>query len=145
LLIRIKKKFVRRRIFFTSFVTYVINRNITNFNVAMTTSTNNWKKQKSIDIIHVLTIRKHVKKNFHLWTSIIFMISTNNKWMFALIDNDFNQNFIDQRLAYKWRLRLNENLSTNSQIMNDTFLRVFRSHFLKFSSKKDDEKIFKIK
>jgi hypothetical protein len=103
------------------------------------------KKQKSIDIIHVLTIRKRVKENFHLWASMIFVISTNNERMFALIDNDFNQNFIDQRLAYEWRLRSDENSSTNSQTMNDTFLRVFRSHFLKFSSKEDDERIFKIK
>jgi hypothetical protein len=65
--------------------------------------------------------------------------------MFALIDNDFNQNFIDQRLAYEWRLRSDENSSTDSQTMNDTSLRVFRSHLLKFSSKEDDERIFKIK
>ncbi len=41
-----KKKLVRRRIFFTSFVTHVISQNITNFNVAVTTSTNNRKKTK---------------------------------------------------------------------------------------------------
>jgi hypothetical protein len=35
---------------------------------------------------------------------MIFVISTNNVRMFALIDSDFNQNFIDQRLAYEWRL-----------------------------------------
>jgi hypothetical protein len=103
------------------------------------------KKQRSIDIIHVLTIRKHVKKKFHLWTSMIFVISTNNVRMFVLIDSDFNQNFIDQRFAYKWRLRSNENSSTNSQTMNDTSLRVFKSHLLEFSSKEDDERIFKIK
>jgi hypothetical protein len=103
------------------------------------------KKQKSIDIIHVLTIRKRVKKNFHLWALMIFVISTNNKRMFALIDNNFNQNFIDQRFAYKWRLRLKKNSSTNSQTMNDTFLRVFRSHFLEFSSEENDERIFKMK
>jgi hypothetical protein len=76
---------------------------------------------------------------------MIFVISTNNELMLALIDNDFNQNFIDQRLAYEWRLRSDENSSTNSQTMNETFLRVFRSHFLEFNSKKNDEKIFKIK
>jgi hypothetical protein len=103
------------------------------------------KKQKSIDIIHVLTIRKRVKENSHLWASMIFVISTNNERMFALIDNDFNQNFIDQRFAYEWRLRSDENSSTNSQTMNDTFLRVFRSHFLKFNSEENDERIFKIK
>ncbi len=65
--------------------------------------------------------------------------------MFALIDNDFNQKFIDQRFAYKWRLNLNENSSTNSQTMNYTSLRVFRSHLLKFNLKDDDERIFKIK
>jgi hypothetical protein len=93
----------------------------------------------------VLTIRKRVKENFHLWTSMIFVISTNNEQMLALIDSDFNQNFIDQRLAYEWRLRSDENSSTDSQIVNDTFLRVFRSHLLKFSSKEDDERVFKIK
>jgi hypothetical protein len=62
--------------------------------------------------------------------------------MFALIDSDFNQNFIDQRFAYKWRLKSNENLSTNSQTMNNTFLRVFRSHLLEFSSKKKRRKNF---
>jgi hypothetical protein len=103
------------------------------------------KRQKSIDIIHVLTIRKRVKENFHLWASMIFVISTNNERIFALIDNDFNQNFIDQRFAYEWRLRSNEKSSTNSQTMNDTFLRVFRFHLLKFSSKENDERIFKIK
>jgi hypothetical protein len=65
--------------------------------------------------------------------------------MFALIDNDFNQNFIDQRFAYEWYLKSEENSSTNSQIMNDTFLRVFRFHFLEFNLKENDEKIFKIK
>ncbi len=93
----------------------------------------------------MLTIRKRVKENFHLWTSMIFVISTNNEQMLALIDSDFNQNFIDQRLAYEWRLRSDENSSTDSQIVNDTFLRVFRSHLLKFSSKEDDERVFKIK
>jgi hypothetical protein len=93
----------------------------------------------------VLTIRKRMRENFHLWTSMIFVISTNNEQMLALIDSDFNQNFIDQRFAYEWRLRSDENSSTNSQTMNDTSLRVFRSHLLKFSSKKDDERIFKIK
>ncbi len=102
------------------------------------------KKQKSIDIIHVLTIRKRVKRNFHLWTLIIFVISANNMRMFALIDSDFNQNFIDQRFAYKWRLNANENSSTNSQTMNETFLKMFKSHFLKFNSKRNDERISKI-
>jgi hypothetical protein len=64
--------------------------------------------------------------------------------MFALIDNDFNQNFIDQRFAYKWRLNANENSSTNSQTMNETFLKMFKSHLLKFSSKENDERISKI-
>jgi hypothetical protein len=103
------------------------------------------KKQKSIDIIHVLTIRKRVKENFHLWTSMIFVISTNNEWVLTLIDNDFNQNFIDQRFAYEWRLKSDENSSTNSQTMNETSLRVFKFHLLEFSSKEDDERIFKIK
>jgi hypothetical protein len=103
------------------------------------------KRQRSIDIIHVLTIRKRVKKNFHLWASMIFVISTNNEQMLALIDNDFNQNFIDQRFAYEWRLKSDENSSTNSQTINDTFLRVFRFHFLKFNSEENDERIFKIK
>ncbi len=93
----------------------------------------------------MLTIRKRVKENFHLWASMIFVISTNNERMLALIDNDFSQNFIDQRLAYEWRLKSNENSSTNSQTVNDTFLRVFRSHFLEFSSEENDERIFKIK
>jgi hypothetical protein len=103
------------------------------------------KRQRSIDIIHVLTTRKCVKENFHLWASMIFVISTNNERMLALIDNDFNQNFIDQRFAYEWRLKSDENSSTNSQTMNDTSLRVFKSHLLEFSSKEDDERIFKIK
>jgi hypothetical protein len=103
------------------------------------------KRQRSIDIIHVLTIRKRVKENFHLWASMIFVTSINNIRMLALIDSDFNQNFINQCLAYEWRLRSDENSSTNSQTMNDTFLRVFRFHLLEFNSKEDDEKIFKIK
>jgi hypothetical protein len=102
------------------------------------------KKQKSIDIIHMLTIRKRVKENSHLWASMIFVISTNNVRMLALIDSDFNQNFIDQRFAYEWCLNSNENSSTNSQIMNETFLKMFKSHLLKFSSKKNDERIAKI-
>jgi hypothetical protein len=102
------------------------------------------KKQRLIDIIHMLTIRKRVKENFHFWASMIFVISTNNVRMLALIDNDFNQNFIDQRFAYKWRLNADENSSINSQTMNETFLKVFKSHFLKFSSKENDEKISKI-
>jgi hypothetical protein len=102
------------------------------------------KRQKSIDIIHMLTTRKRVKKNSHLWTSMIFVISTNNARMLALIDSDFSQNFIDQRLAYEWRLNADENSSTDSQTMNETFLKVFRSHLLKFSSKKNDERISKI-
>jgi hypothetical protein len=102
------------------------------------------KKQKSIDIIHMLTTRKRVKENFYLWASMIFVISINNIQMFALIDNDFNQNFIDQRFAYEWRLKTNENSSSNSQTMNETFLRMFKSHLLKFNSKKNDEKISKI-
>jgi uncharacterized membrane protein SpoIIM required for sporulation len=76
---------------------------------------------------------------------MIFVISTNNVWMLALIDSDFSQNFIDQRFAYEWRLNANENSSTNSQTMNETFLKMFRSHFLKFSLKKNDEKVLKIK
>jgi hypothetical protein len=103
------------------------------------------KKKRSIDIIHVLTTRKRVKRNFYLWASIIFVISANNMRVLALIDNDFNQNFIDQRFAYEWRLNTKENSSTNSQTMNDTFLRVFKSHLLEFSSKENDEKIFKVK
>jgi hypothetical protein len=102
------------------------------------------KKQRSIDIIHMLTTRKRVKENFHLWASMIFVISTNNARMFALIDSDFNQNFIDQRLAYEWRLSADENSSTNSQTVNETSLRMFKSHLLKFSSKKNDERISKI-
>jgi hypothetical protein len=90
-------------------------------------------------------IRKRVKENSHLWASMIFVISTNNERMLALIDSDSNQNFIDQRFAYEWRLRSDENSSTNSQTMNDTSLRVFRSHLLEFSSEEDDERIFKIK
>jgi hypothetical protein len=92
----------------------------------------------------MLTIRKRVKKNSHLWASMIFVISTNNVRMLALIDNDFNQNFIDQRFAYEWRLNANENSSINSQTVNETFLKVFKSHLLKFSSKKNDERISKI-
>ncbi len=103
------------------------------------------KRQRSIDIIHVLTIRKRVKENSHLWASMIFVISTNNERMLTLIDSDSNQNFIDQRLAYEWRLRSDENSSTDSQTMNETSLRVFRSHLLEFSSEEDDERIFKIK
>jgi hypothetical protein len=102
------------------------------------------KKQKSIDIIHMLMIRKRVKENFHLWASMIFVISTNNVRMLALIDNDFNQNFIDQSFAYEWRLNADENSSINSQTMNETFLRMFKSHLLKFNSKENDEKISKI-
>jgi hypothetical protein len=92
----------------------------------------------------MLTIRKRVKENFHLWTSMIFVISTNNARMLALIDSDFNQNFIDQRFAYEWRLNSDENSSTNSQTVNETFLRVCKSHFLKFNSKENDERISKI-
>jgi hypothetical protein len=103
------------------------------------------KRQRSIDIIHVLTIRKRMKENSHLWASMIFVISTNNERMLALIDNDFNQNFIDQRFAYEWRLRSNENSSIDLQTMNDTFLRVFRFHLLEFNSEENDERIFKIK
>jgi hypothetical protein len=75
---------------------------------------------------------------------MIFVISANNIRVLALIDSDFSQNFIDQRLAYEWRLSADENSSTNSQIMNETFLKMFKSHFLKFSSKKNDERISKI-
>jgi hypothetical protein len=92
----------------------------------------------------MLTIRKRVKENFHLWALMIFVISKNNIRMLALIDSDFNQNFIDQRFAYEWCLNADENSSTNSEIVNETFLRVFKSHFLKFSSKENDEKISKI-
>jgi hypothetical protein len=92
----------------------------------------------------MLTIRKRVKENSHLWASMIFVISTNNVRMFALIDSDFSQNFIDQRFAYEWRLSADENSSTNSQTVNETSLRMFKSHFLKFNSKEDDEKISKI-
>jgi hypothetical protein len=102
------------------------------------------KRQRSIDIIHMLTIRKRVKKKFYLWASMIFVISTNNVRMLALIDSDFSQNFIDQRFAYEWRLNADENSSTNSQTMNEKFLKVFKSHLLKFSSKKNDERISKI-
>jgi hypothetical protein len=102
------------------------------------------KRQKSIDIVHVLTIRKRVKRKSHLWTSMIFVISTDNMRVLALIDSDFNQNFIDQRLAYEWRLNADENSSTNSQTMNETSLRMFKSHLLKFNSKKNDERISKI-
>jgi hypothetical protein len=102
------------------------------------------KRQRSIDIIHMLTTRKRVKENFHLWTSMIFVISTNNVRMLALIDSDFSQNFIDQRLAYEWRLSLDENSSTNSQTVNETFLRMFKSHLLKFNSKENDERVVKI-
>ncbi len=102
------------------------------------------KRQRSIDIIHVLSIRKRVKRNFHLWASMIFVISTNNMRVLALIDSDFNQNFIDQRFAYEWRLSADENSSTNSQTMNETFLKMFKSHFLKFNSKRNDERILKI-
>jgi hypothetical protein len=76
---------------------------------------------------------------------MIFVISTNNVRILALIDNDFNQNFIDQRFAYEWRLNSNENSSTNSKTMNETFLKMFKSHFLKFNSKENDERISKIK
>jgi hypothetical protein len=65
--------------------------------------------------------------------------------MFALINNDFNQNFNDQRFAYEWHFKLVENSSTKSQTMNKTFLRIFKSHLLKFNSKKNDKNIFKIK
>jgi hypothetical protein len=75
---------------------------------------------------------------------MIFVISTNNVRMLALIDNDFNQNFIDQRFAYEWRLNADENSSTNLQTVNETFLKMFKSHFLKFSSKENDERILKI-
>jgi hypothetical protein len=75
---------------------------------------------------------------------MIFVISINNIRMFALIDSDFNQNFIDQRFAYEWRLNADENSSTSSQIVNETFLKMFKSHLLKFSSKKNDERISKI-
>ncbi len=92
----------------------------------------------------MLTIRKRVKENSHLWASMIFVISTNNVRMLALIDSDFNQNFIDQRLSYEWRLSADENSSTDSQTMNETFLRVFKSHLLKFNSEKNDERILKI-
>ncbi len=102
------------------------------------------KRQRSIDIVHMLTIRKRVKENSHLWTSMIFVISTNNVRMLALIDSDFSQNFIDQRLAYEWRLSADENSSTDSQTVNEIFLRVFRSHLLKFSSKRNDERVSKI-
>jgi hypothetical protein len=40
----------------------------------------------------------------------------------------------------KWKL-----FNKFSQTMNDIFLRVFKSHFLKFNSKENDERIFKIK
>ncbi len=92
----------------------------------------------------MLTTRKCVKKNFYLWALMIFVISADNMCVLALIDSDFNQNFIDQRFAYEWRLNANENSSTNSQTMNETFLKMFKSHFLKFNSKKNDEKVSKI-
>jgi hypothetical protein len=75
---------------------------------------------------------------------MIFVISTNNMRVLALIDNDFSQNFIDQRLVYEWRLSADENSSTDSQTMNETFLKMFKSHSLKFNLKKNDERISKI-
>jgi hypothetical protein len=102
------------------------------------------KRQRSIDIVHMLTIRKRVKENSHLWTSMIFVISTNNVRMLALIDSDSSQNFIDQRFAYEWRLNAEKNSSTDSQTMNETFLKMFKSHLLEFNSKKNDERISKI-
>jgi hypothetical protein len=110
----------------------------------MTTSTNRRKKTEIDRHNSHVDDSKMREKSFHLWTSMIFVISTNNVRMLALIDNDFNQNFIDQRLAYEWRLSADENSSTNSQTMNETFLKMFKFHFLKFSSKKNDEKILKI-
>ncbi len=45
-MIRIKTRFVRRRIYFTLFITHVISRNIINLNVAVTTSISNREKTK---------------------------------------------------------------------------------------------------
>jgi hypothetical protein len=74
---------------------------------------------------------------------MIFVISTNNVRMFALIDNDFNQNSIDQRFAYEWRLNADENSSTNSQTVNETFLKVFKSHFFKIQLERKQRKNLK--
>jgi hypothetical protein len=102
------------------------------------------KKSRSIDIIHVLTIRKRQKEFSHLWTSMKFDTSTDKKKIVALIDCDFNQNFIDQRFAYKWRLSVDAKSSTNLKTINETSLRVFRSYSLNFISVEDDEKVARI-
>ena len=69
-----------------------------------------------------------------------FEIFTNKKKIIALIDNDFSQNFIDQRLAYDWQLKVDVNSSTKFKIVNDTSLRMFRSYFFDFISVENDEK-----
>jgi hypothetical protein len=104
----------------------------------------NEKRSKSINIIHVLTTRKRQKKFSHLWTSMKFDTSTNKKKIVALIDCDFSQNFIKQRLAYEWRLRIDEESSTEFKTIDDTSLRMFRSYLLDFISIEDDEKIARI-
>ncbi len=75
---------------------------------------------------------------------IKFDTSTNKKKIVALINCDFNQNFIDQRLAYKWRLSVDAELSTNFKTIDDTLLRMFRTYFLDFISIEHDEKIAKV-
>ncbi len=104
----------------------------------------NEKRSRSINIIHVLTTRKRQKKFSHLWTLMKFDTSTNKKKIVALIDCDFSQNFIDQRLAYEWRLSVNAESSTDFKTINETLLRVFRSYSLDFISIEDDEKIARI-
>jgi hypothetical protein len=104
----------------------------------------NEKKSKSINIIHVLTIRKRQKKFSHLWTLMKFDTSTNKKKIVALIDCDFSQNFIDQRFAYEWQLNVDVKSSTSFKTIDETSLQMFRSYFLDFISVEDDEKIARI-
>jgi hypothetical protein len=73
-----------------------------------------------------------------------FDISTNKKKIVALINCDFNKNFIDQRFAYKWWLSVDAKSSTNFKTIDETSLRVFRSYFFNFILIEDDEKITKI-
>jgi hypothetical protein len=73
-----------------------------------------------------------------------FDTSTDKKKIVALIDCDSSQNFIDQRLAYEWRLRVDAESSTNLKTVDETSLRVFRSHPLNFTSVEDDEKVARI-
>ncbi len=91
----------------------------------------------------MLTTRKRQTKFSHLWTSMKFDTSINKKKIFALINCDFNQNFIDQRLAYEWWLSVDAKSLTNFKTIDETLLQMFCLYLFDFILIENDEKIAK--